>query len=392
MTAQRALRRDLVQDQPIPTQKAPCLTEATLASPSSARRRACLLALGTFAIGTDAFIIAGILPNIAHSLAIGIESAGSIVSVFSLAYAVGSPIVSALTSQWRRSTAMVVGLTVFTFANFLSAISPNLAVLLLTRVLAAVSAGLAAPTAYAIASSLGTDRNRGKMLAIVAAGFTSAMVLGVPIGVLIGNRIGWRGSLAFVAVVGAIATLSIFLSEIPEPPGPRGRDTLPDRFKDMGRRRTLAVLLPFLIWSIANFQLYTFITPILEQHLAAAYVPAILLLFGVGAMAGNFVGGILADRFGPYRPAVACLCLLAIALCGFEVTGFLVVTATANMACWAISMAALFTLQQQRIIASNPGRASINLALNNSTLYLGAAIGAATGGTVIAGSSLAFVL
>jgi MFS transporter, DHA1 family, inner membrane transport protein len=135
-------------------------------------RRAFLLALGTFAVGTDAFIIAGVLPEISTSVSSSLGATGLVVSVFSVAYAFGSPVVSSLSARWRRSTVLIGGLSVFTLANLLSAASPTLVILLASRVLAALSAGLVAPASYALASTFGTPRNRGKHLAVVAAGFT----------------------------------------------------------------------------------------------------------------------------------------------------------------------------------------------------------------------------
>ena len=93
-------------------------------------RRVFLLALGTFAIGTDAFIIAGVLPEISTNLSSSLGATGLVVSVFSLAYAVGSPVVSSLSIRWRRSTVLIGGLGVFAFANLLSAASPTLGILL----------------------------------------------------------------------------------------------------------------------------------------------------------------------------------------------------------------------------------------------------------------------
>jgi MFS transporter, DHA1 family, inner membrane transport protein len=186
--------------------------------------RAFMLALGTFAIGTDAFIIGGILPEIAQDLSASIGKAGLVVSVFSLSYALGSPIVSALSARWRRSTVMIGGLAVFSVANLSSALSPTLGCLLATRVIAALAAGLVAPASYALASTLGSSHNRGKVLAIVAAGFTSAIVLGVPLGVFIGKYSDWRGSLIFVAILGAVAAR---LRRHPAPPNSCGLQAVP---------------------------------------------------------------------------------------------------------------------------------------------------------------------
>jgi predicted MFS family arabinose efflux permease len=350
-----------------------------------------ILALGTFAIGTDAFIIGGILPRIAHDLSVSVGRTGLVVSAFSLSYAVGSPLVAALSARWRRSTVIVGGLAVFATANLLSAVSPTFACLLATRVIAALAAGLVAPACYALASTLGSSHNRGKMLAIVAAGFTSAIVLGVPLGVLIGKYAGWRGSLIFVSILGGIAALALFASGVPEPDSTGSPPDLREQLRILRRPETIIVLTPFLIWSIANFGLYTFIAAILGRALSATAVPILLLLFGLGCMAGNFIGGALSDRCGTRWPTIICLVLLICVLASVEPASSSLTAASGIMIGWGICMAALFTLQQQRTIAVNPKQSNLVLALNNSALYLGASVGAVTGGVVISRVSLTFL-
>jgi len=354
-------------------------------------RRAFLLALGTFAIGTDAFIIAGVLPEISTSLSSSLGATGLVVSVFSLAYAVGSPVVSSLSVGWRRSTVLIGGLGVFAFANLLSAASPSLAILLASRVLAALSAGLVAPASYALASTFGASRNRGKNLAVIAAGFTSAMVLGVPIGVFLSQYGGWRSSLIFVAALGAIAAVSMLWAGVPESQSQKAAAALHDQLRVVAKTKTIFALAPFLIWSIANFGLYTFIAAILRRSLPATVVPLLLLLFGLGAVAGNFMGGVLSDRFGTRRPTIICLALLICALASIEFTSSTLIAAGVNMIAWAMLMAALFTLQQQRAILVDPAQSNLLLALNNSALYLGASIGSAAFGVIISAMSMAFL-
>jgi predicted MFS family arabinose efflux permease len=354
-------------------------------------RRAFLLALGTFAIGTDAFIIAGVLPEISSSLSSSVGATGLVVSVFSMAYAFGSPVVSSLSARWRRSTVLIGGLGIFVLANLLSSASPTLVILLASRILAALSAGLVAPASYALASTFGESRNRGKNLAVIAAGFTSAMVLGVPIGVFLSQYGGWRGSLIFVAVLGTIAAVSMFWAGVPESQSQKAAPDLRHQWRVVAKTQTIFALMPFLIWSIANFGLYTFIAAILRRSLPATVVPLLLLLFGLGAVAGNFIGGVLSDRFGTRKPMIICLTLLVCALAGIEFTSSSLTAAAVNMIAWAILMAALFTLQQQRAILIDPAQSNLLLALNNSALYLGAAIGSAALGAVISEMSFAFV-
>lgn len=346
-------------------------------------RRAFILALGTFAVGTDAFVIAGILPQIAHDLSVTIENAGLVVSVFAISYALGSPIVSVLSANWRRKIVLVSGLMTFAAANVLSALSAKLSILLATRVLASISASLFAPAAYALGSTFGPPEARGKTLAIVVAGFSSATVLGVPLGVLIGEHTGWRGTLIFVAVVSGLASLAIARAHVPEPPNGQPRFRLRDRPCPVGKRKTMIVMLPFLIWSTATYALYTYVVPLLETHLPTSAIPALLLLFGVGGVAGNLLGGALYDAWGTSWPVRLSLVLLITAVASARFASQSLVTAGADMIMWAMSMAALYTLQQQRALAGDPAHSGLRLALNNSTMYLGASIGSALGGIVI---------
>jgi MFS transporter, DHA1 family, inner membrane transport protein len=351
--------------------------------------RAFLLALATFAIGTDAFIIAGILPPIAKDMKVSIGMAGLVVSVFSVSYAVGAPVVSALSARLSRRVVMVGGLSAFTVANVLSAISPTLPILLVTRVFAALAAGLVAPACYAIVSGFGSEQDRGKNLAVIAAGFTSATVLGVPLGVFIGRLFDWRGSLGFVALLGFLAAAALLKAGVPEPKGAQAPASLRDQGRAIGNLKTLFVLTPFLVWSAANFGLYTYIAAILGQHLPQALVPVLLLIFGVGGVLGNFLGGVLSDRLGVRWPTIVFVVVLIAALWLVAFATNALLPAGVVMLVWATSMAGLFTLQQQRAIAANPKQSNLMLALNNSALYLGASIGAVVDGAVISNASLA---
>ncbi|HEY4211977.1 MAG TPA: MFS transporter [Steroidobacteraceae bacterium] len=347
-----------------------------------------LLALATFAIGTDAFIVAGLLPQIAHDLSTPIGSAGLVVSVFSVSYAISAPIVSALTARISRKVVLVGGLAVFTVANVLSAICTTLPTLLLTRVLAALSAGLVTPTCYAVASSLGSQSNRGRNLAVTAAGFTTAIVLGVPFGVYISHLFSWRGSLGFVALLATVAGLALLKIGVPSANTAGPPVSLAQQFASIARPKTLFVLVPFLFWSAATLGLYTYVAAILARSLSAQIIPILLLAYGMGAVIGNLVGGFLADRLGLRAPTMGLLALLAVTLGSVGVASSSLVAAATVMMIWAVCGAGLFTLQQQRAIASSAQHSGLILALNNSALYFGAAAGSAFLGSVISMISL----
>jgi MFS transporter, DHA1 family, inner membrane transport protein len=347
-----------------------------------------LLAIATFAMGTDAFIVAGILPQVADALTVTIGSAGLIVSVFSLSYAVSAPVVSVLTARVARKTILVGALMVFAAANVLSAMSATLPILLATRVLAALAAGMVTPTCYAIASGLGSPTTRGRNLAVTAAGFTSAMVLGVPFGVYVSRLSSWRGSFGFVALLAFVAGVALLRLPMPVAGGASPAISWTQQLRSVGRWSTLFVLLPFLLWAAASYGLYTYSAAILGQHLSVNVIPILLSIFGVGAVSGNVIGGILSDRLGIRGPTTSLAIVLIATLASLGLASQSVFSAALSMVVWAICGSGLFTLQQQRAMASNPQHSSFMLALNNSALYFGASLGSAFVGGAISMASL----
>src|SRR6202140_2000334 len=167
------------------------------------------LALGTFAIGTEGFMIAAILPNIAADLVVSVALAGSLISIFALAYALSSPILTALTGRVDRRKLLLAAMTIFSLANVVAASTHTYWGLAAARVLLACAAGLYTPNANALAGALVAPERRGRALAIVNAGLTVAIAIGVPLGAVVGNRLGWRMTFVGVAVLSAGAVVGL---------------------------------------------------------------------------------------------------------------------------------------------------------------------------------------
>ena len=146
---------------------------------TSLRRPLIVLAIGTFAIGTDAFVIGGVLPAVARSLGVSTSSAGLLVTAFAIAYAIGGPVLAVGTSRLPRRALMVSALALFVAANILAAVAPDYAMMLIARVFAALGAAASVPAASAVASALSPTEYRGRALGTVVAGMTVAQVVGV---------------------------------------------------------------------------------------------------------------------------------------------------------------------------------------------------------------------
>jgi MFS transporter, DHA1 family, inner membrane transport protein len=344
--------------------------------------RILLLALGTFALGTDAFVVAGVLPKVAADLEISLETAGWVVTIFSLTYGLGAPFLAALTNRISRHTLLLGSLLVFTLANVLSALSPSFEALLLTRILAGVSAALYSPTAYTIATTLASPAKRGQALATVVAGLTISTVVGVPLGTWIGQSFNWRITFVLVAVLGGVALVVLKLVGVPRIPIMTNL-SLQARLAPITRPQVLLALLPVMLWSLGTFVLYTYITPFLQYTTNIQDISGLLVAYGLGAVIGSWLAGLAVDKFGALPPIVAGLSVLTLTFIVLPYGASSLWGAFPLMFVWSLSGWSIFPPQQHRLLALFPESASVILALNNSVFYLGSALGSAVGGLVL---------
>lgn len=344
--------------------------------------RIVLLALGMFALGTDAFVVAGVLPVIAHEMKVTEGLAGQLVTIFSLTYGLGAPVLAALTGRWPRNQVIMAALGAFCLVNVGSALAPTFPLLLLTRLLAGCFAAIYAPLAYTIGTSLAPPEKRGQALGLVVLGLTVATVFGSPLGTWIGEHFNWRFSFGLVAALAGIAFLTLLLCGLPKAAAAPVL-SLKARLAPVGEPHLLLALVPALLWNLGIYVVYTYIAPILHQGLPTTDVSGLLLAFGIGVVIGNWSGGIIADRFGATLPLSISLLILTLvfALISLVATSF--IGALLALFIWGITGSLIFIPQQYRLLRLAPQHANVILALNNSTLYLGIAGGAALGGIAL---------
>ncbi|MCI2419191.1 MFS transporter [Saccharopolyspora sp. K220] len=345
-----------------------------------------VLALGTFAVGTDAFVVAGFLPSMAESLHTTTAAAGQSVTVFAVAYAVLAPVLATATARVPRRTLLVAALAVLGIANIGSAIAPNLAVLIASRVLAAAGAAVYTPGAGAVSAALVPPELRGRALSVVVGGLTIATALGVPLGDVAGAWLGWRAALGLVAALCLLVGLGVYLI-MPALPG-GARVPLRNRLALLRRRSVLAVLPLTVLGMGASYTIYAFSVPALKAVGVAENATTLMLfLYGLGAVVGNFLSGYTTDRWGPTRIlAVGYLSMaLALALLGwFAWTGSTAQPVVAFLVLvWGASTWTQTPPQQTRLIDAAPSEASVVVSLNASAIYLGIGTGTLLGGLLI---------
>ncbi|MBX6375957.1 MAG: MFS transporter [Acetobacteraceae bacterium] len=350
------------------------------------------LTLGAFAIGTEGFMIAGLLPAMARDLGVGIPAAGHLVTAFSLTYALGTPVMAVLTAGLERRRLLALAMGTFALSNLLASLAPNYPGLLGARLLLALSAGTFMPAASGYATAALPDR-RGRALSMVTAGLTLAIVAGVPLGVLVGEGFGWRAT--FLAVAG-LATLSLLgiLVRLPRLPAAASA-SLRERLAVAGRGDVLAVLAASVLMMAGAFSAYTYLGVFLaaaagfgSRELALA-----LLAFGLASAAGTQLGGSAADRWGPRRAAMLGGGLAALAFGGLSLVALLwpghaAPAIFAPLLLWGLAGWGMMTAQQARLVALAPALAPVTLSLNASAIYLGSATGAAMGALVVAAGAV----
>lgn len=349
------------------------------------------LALGTFAIGTEGFMIAPLLPTIAQDLGMSLSATATLVVVFTLVMSISSPITTVMTASLKRRSTLLVAMTLFTAGNLVAAFSSSFATLMLARILMAIASGLYVPGANSLAGVIVSPEKRGRALAIVSGGMTIAIALGLPLGALVGHAFGWRSTFLAVAVMGIVAILGI-LSGVRRDAGSQiAVASLAERVGVIRQRPVLRLLGVTLFWSIGAYTAYPYVAPYLTEVLdfGSAGIGATVSMWGIAAAVGVTVGGRLNDSFGSNRVVFWSLVLLGTSFATLSLSTRLapslaLVPVLAAIAVWGFSVWSFFPAQMARLIAAGPvSQASVALALNTSTMYLGFSIGSAMGAGVI---------
>lgn len=351
------------------------------------------LALGTFAIGTEGFMIAPLLPDLAADLSVSVVAAGQLVTVFALTYALSSPILTALTGGFDRRKLLIGAMAAFTLANIVAWSAPSYWALLGARVLLAVAAGLYVPSANALATALLEPGRRGTALAIVTGGTSVAVALGVLLGAIIGDRFGWRLTFAGVGVLALLATGGLLTGLAQDVDRGLPVASLRERVAIIRQRAILMALSITMLWGMGAYAVYTYLSIFLASAagVTGTYVSAVLFLWGVSAAAGIFIGGTLTDRLG-FQPVIkVSLSLLVLAFVSLSASASVLsqpaalVPVVVAIIVWGLSAWSFFPAQQAQLIGIAGARlAPVVLSLNASFMFMGFSLGAVLGSVTLA--------
>lgn len=339
------------------------------------------LAVAAFGIGTSEFIIMGLLPNLAQDLRVSIPKAGALVTAYALSVTLGSPFVAIATARMERKRALLLLLGIFTVGNLACAIAPNYPLLMLARVLTALSHGAFFGIGSVVASNLVPRNQRAQAIALMFSGLTLANVLGVPAGTALGQALGWRAAFWAIVPIGLIAAAAVLKLVDPQA---AVTTHLIHEFRVLRNPRVLLVLAMSVLGSASLFCVFTYITPTLETVTAVSphAVTIVLLLFGVGITAGNFIGGALSDR-NPNRFLVMSIVAVSVSLVCLYFAEPIEVPMVVTLLVWGALAFAAGTPLQARIVDQASAAPNLASTLNQGAFNLGNASGATLGGVLL---------
>ncbi|MER7171030.1 MFS transporter [Streptomyces mesophilus] len=340
------------------------------------------LAIGAFGIGTTEFVIMGLLPEVAADFDVSIPLAGYLVTGYALGVVLGAPLMTALGTKISRKRMLMLLMGLFIVGNVLSALAPAFGVMLAGRVVASLAHGAFFGIGSVVAAELVAPEKKAGAIAMMFTGLTVANVVGVPLGTLVGQSLGWRVTFGIVAVLGVVGLLGVarLVPDLPKPGGVRLRH-------EVAAFRNVQVLLAMAMTVLGFggvFAAITYITPMMTDvaGYADSSVTWLLVLFGLGMVGGNLVGGKFADR--ALMPMLyVSLGALAVVLALFTLTAHNKIAAAVTIALVGALGFATVPPLQKRVLDQAAGAPTLASAVNIGAFNLGNALAAWLGGVVI---------
>ncbi|MFE9404494.1 MFS transporter [Streptomyces sp. NPDC006530] len=341
------------------------------------------LAIGAFGIGTTEFVIMGLLPEVAGTFDVSIPTAGYLVSGYAVGVMLGAPLMTLLGTKISRKRMLMLLMGFFIVGNVLSAVAPAFGLMLTGRIVASLAHGAFFGIGSVVAADLVAPEKKAGAIAMMFTGLTVANVVGVPAGTLIGQQAGWRATFFVVAALGVLGLFGVakLVPDMPKAQGVRLRH-------EIAAFRNVQVLLAMAMTVLGFggvFAAITYITPMMTNvaGYAGTSVTWLLVLFGLGMVAGNLVGGRFADR--------ALMPMLYVSLSGLAVVLALFTVAAHDKSASAVMVFLIGALGfatvpplQKRVLDQAAGAPTLASAVNIGAFNLGNALSAWLGGVVIA--------
>ncbi|MFD7776987.1 MFS transporter [Streptomyces sp. NPDC059753] len=344
-----------------------------------------VLAAGTFLMGTTEFVIAGLLPEMASDLGVGVSQAGLLITAFAIGMIVGGPTMALATLRLPQRQTLVLALAVFALGHVVAALGSSFTVVLAARVVTALATGAFWAVGFVIVTAAAGPGNSTRAVSVMMGGLTLANVVGVPIGSFAGRFTGWRGPFWALAVLAALA--AVFVGRFIPTTEQRAEVSVRAELRALGQGRLWLALGAAVLIMGGVLATYTYITPLLTDRagIGASAVPLVLIVFGVGALGGNAIGG----RWGERRPmtttitAAAATAVVLLLLIPFSTNALAATVLVFLMALTGFAVNPVVTSLAVRFAGDAP---TLTSALTTSAYNTGIAAGSAIAGAALSSS------
>ncbi|GGD57795.1 MFS transporter [Paenibacillus nasutitermitis] len=350
-----------------------------------------MLAIVSFLVGTSEFIIAGILDKVADDIGVSVSAAGQLITVFSLAYAFGTPFLMAVTARVERRKLLLYSLFFFVIGNGLVLAFSGFEFLIGSRILLALSTGVFVVTALTVASKLAPAGKQGSAIATLVMGFSTSLIIGVPLGRVIASAYDWKLLFGGIGILGLFAMLIIYRTI----PHTESEQPVPIRHQlALLKQPKIAIALSVTFFWIGGYSIvYTYISPFLLgiTGMSEKGVSIGLFAFGIFSLFGSKLGGFSTDRWGAPRTLISGMLLHAGTLVLLSLAAHSPAIVFPLLMLWSFSAWSSGPTQQYHLISLAPEASGIMLSLNSSVLQLAMAAGAGIGGVIVEQVSLASI-
>lgn len=347
--------------------------------------RLALLSLGTFLVGTNSFVVAGLLPDIAEGLRTTPNGVGLSISVYAAVVAVLAPTVATLLARVPRGPLIAAGLVVMAVGSLITAVAPDLAVFVIGRGIAGVGGAAIVPTGIAAAAAMVPVARRARAISMVTLGFTLSTAIGSPLGTAVAQLGGWRLPLAAVAVLAAASAVVVllFVRRVPLAPPM----TLAQRASVLRNPRILSSL-GSTVFTIAAFNvayIYSSTYTVGATGGSGTLLAGLLLLYGLGGAVGNQLSGRLTDRSGNRLVGSALMAVHVVALTIIPFVAASYAALAVVFLIWGVAAFGTGVAVQDRLAEIDPARAAVSISWYATAVYVGIAVAPAIGGAALTG-------
>lgn len=351
-------------------------------------KRVYMLTMIAFVVGMSELIVGGILDLIANDLQIRVSTAGLLITVFAFVFAISSPILLVTFAKVERTKLITFALIIFFIGSLMAVFSNTFTLLFISRIISAASGSVATVLSINLASRVVEPAYRGRAIGLVVMGISGSLVLGLPIGVFLGNSINWQAPFVLTAFLTVLLLIGVQFTL--DKVQPTQVVTLREQLATLKNHRILLAHATTFFFLAGHFTFYGFLTPYAKSvlHFDGLAISVLYLLYGVAAVSGGGMAGIASDRFGNRKTLLISIFVLAISLFIIPYTTNMLVFFWMILLVWGVVSWAITPPIQSHLFAIAPETSDIQQSLNNAALQLGIAFGTLFGSFIIETSSI----